>query len=289
MFSLTAISGGLINRKEKSMPGLRYLDYSDDLKLVKEALRIGNEKPVACIVLGTGFSGLVSKDENRRCPLSSLPGFEDLGELEGHKRELIATEISGRLVVILNGRVHLNESIDNSSHVHVRLQTDILCALGPKLLVLTNSAGRLDPEIKVGGIVVARDFLRSCASTKMPLKAGEFFTPQSAIDCRMKEITFSEIAPKVGLNSYKGCYAFVLGPDIEGEADKKHLKKAGGHVVGMSTLPEACIAAVHGTKVLSISFVSNAENEFSHLGNIARAEKVAKKLTSLLVGVVERI
>ena len=85
-----------------------------------------------------------------------------------------------------------------------------------------------------------------------------------------------------------GGYAMMPGPAFEGRKyDKPFLASAGIKAVGMSVLPEACVAALYdGVKVLPMAFITNdAYEEHSHEENLRRA----KERSPLLGGYLTRI
>ncbi len=240
-----------------------------------------NSRPDTAIVLGTGWGDACNIKKIWSTPLSKLRGFESLGELEGHKRSLIFGKISGRYVWVLSGRVHLNEApADPEIYNMVRLQIELLCRLGVKNFILTNAAGSLHEGIRVGNLLVADGFITLFAPP-MPLWAGEFCSPEDCLDSRLCELAVS--AGEGLLRVHQGAYAMVRGPFFEGRKyDKEMLRKNGASVVGMSTLPESCVASLYkdeGAKVVCISFITNTDSEeHSHLENVARAKESSTKL-----------
>src|SRR5688572_2702898 len=72
---------------------------------------LGENAPLAdtAIVLGTGWGRKLVLQRERPLPLKFLPGFEGLGMLKGHDRVLRSGVLDGRPVLVVDGRVHLNE------------------------------------------------------------------------------------------------------------------------------------------------------------------------------------
>jgi purine-nucleoside phosphorylase len=65
------------------------------------------------------------------------------------------------------------------------------------------------------------------------------------------------IARRLGIRAHRGVYVALTGPNLETRAEYRWLRRIGGDVVGMSTVPEV-LAAVHcGLRVLAFSIVSN--------------------------------
>jgi purine-nucleoside phosphorylase len=66
-----------------------------------------------------------------------------------------------------------------------------------------------------------------------------------------------EIARKENFVAHRGVYVALTGPNYETRAEYRFLRKIGGDVVGMSTVPEVIVAVHSGLRVLAISTVTN--------------------------------
>lgn len=254
------------------------------------------ERPIG-LVLGTGWGDCLPIDGAFTIPLKEIPGFEHLGELEGHKRELIICQIAGRNVFILNGRIHLNESPGSRRNfAMVRLQVEMLFQLGVKELIATNAAGSLTQSggdiFEVGDIAVISSFI-TLFGPQMPLWAGEFCSPEDALSHRLVEIALDyrdhQNNDLSDLTLSEATYAMVLGPHFEGRKnDKRILANFGADVVGMSTVPEACIANLYGVEFLGLSFVTNNDKEeHSHQENTKRVKKASAELGLFLKHIIK--
>jgi purine nucleoside phosphorylase len=109
------------------------------------------------------------------------------------------------------------------------------------------------------------------------------------LDPALRQIALEErgelVAAEVG-------HVMVRGPFFEGRRyDKKLLAASGASMVGMSILPETCVAALYpGTRVLALCFVTNtAVEEHSHEENLARAKTASALLGGYLTRIVSRI
>lgn len=266
-----------------------------------------NFVPTIGLILGTGWRDAVNFESGyAELPLTEIPGFEKLKKLEGHKRVLYFVKIAGKWVVVLNGRVHLNESPYSKSIAKmVRLQVEMLFHLGVKTLITTCAAGTLqkefklesnmtlishfnpNPSLKIGNIVIIDGFVTVYAPD-MPLCAGEFCSPENAIDDRLKTIASNTNS---NLRIKKTSYAMVRGPQIEGlKYDKKLLAASGAGAVGVSILPEACIADLYNAKLLGLAFITNDDGEvLSHETNIERVKAPSPLLGEYLKEIITMI
>lgn len=247
-----------------------------------------DENPIG-LVLGTGWGDVLNISESVEIPFGDIPGFEKLGTLQGHARRVIFGKLEGRPILALRGRVHLNEAPnDPVIPTMVRLQIEMLLQLGVKTLILTSAVGSLDRTVRVGDIVDADGFITLFAPP-MPLWAGEFCSPEDTLDEKLGRIAFEE---REDLHVRLGGHAMVAGPFFEGRGyDKAVLRSTGASVVGMSVLPEACIAALYEeVKVLALCFVTNSAYEpHSHEENLARAKKSRDLLGAYLIRIVSRL
>lgn len=244
------------------------------------------------IILGTGWGETLKLEGAIEFPLSGLcPAFGTLQDLPGHARSIVYGRVAGKEVLMLRGRVHLNESpSDPKIPIAVRLQTQILMELGVRNLIVTNAAGSLDNMVHVGDVVVIDGFVTVFAPP-MPLWAGEFVSPEDTLDIKLANLALGLRGNLQGL--YAGGYAMVRGPFFEGRLyDKRILRNTGAMAVGMSTLPEACIAALpqYKANVLGLSFITNSDSEkHSHGENVLRAKESGAKLGGFLTRIVEAL
>jgi inosine/guanosine/xanthosine phosphorylase family protein len=246
------------------------------------------------VVLGSGWGDALKIKSASAVELRELPWFYELRKLknpEGHERQLLLGKIGKKNVAVLRGRIHLYESpFDKNLLEMVRLQVEMLFHLGVKTLILTNAAGSLGENILVGDIVVAGALVTQFAPDTMPLWGDEFCSPEDALDEKLAELALG-IGNGLKIATHLGPYAMVRGPFFEGRKyDKEILRRAGAVAVGMSTLPEACIADLYGVKVLCLSFITNTASEkHSHEENVRRAEANSEKLGVLLNNIINRL
>lgn len=240
------------------------------------------------IVLGTGWGDVLAMDHAREMSFAEIPGFERLQRLEGHARRLVAGTIAGRPVLALRGRVHCNETpADPALAAMVRLQTEMLFHLGVRTLIITSAVGSLRGALPVGGVGIVNGFVTLYAP-EMPLWAGEFCSPEDAMSEFLQAIALEERGP---LEAARVGHVMVRGPFFEGRRyDKGLLAATGAGIVGMSMLPEACIAALYGVDALGLGFVTNDDiATHSHEENLARAKASAEHLGAYLARIIARI
>ena len=92
----------------------------------------------------------------------------------------------------------------------------------------------------------------------------------------------------------KGVYVAVSGPNLETRAEYRFLRTIGADVVGMSTVPEAIVAAHQGTKTVGFSIITDSclpdALKPAQLSEILKiAGEAEPKLNRLVKGVLKRI
>ena len=112
--------------------------------------------PRVGLILGSGLGGVADGVEDATAiDYAELPGFPRPG-VEGHAGRLVLGHLGGLPVACLQGRVHLYEGLPAQA-VNVLPRT--LKSLGCEMLILTNAAGSLRPEIEPGAIALIEDHI----------------------------------------------------------------------------------------------------------------------------------
>ncbi len=249
------------------------------------------------IVLGTGWNNVTNSLVNERSvDLESLPFFAALlkgtPKIPGHARRVMTGMLANQPVMLLNGRVHMNEGGQAISNA-VRLQIEMFCELGVTTFILTNGAGALnDPatpsseQRNVGDLMVHNGFITLWMPS--PLCGGEFCSPEDTLNEELQRRALSA-GERAGFKMHSGIYAAVRGPRFEGrKADKRVLRNAGAHAIGMSTIPEADVIAARTTetyqpRVVAVSLYTNGDTEpHSHEENQRRAKEKGASLATFL-------
>ncbi|WP_461832764.1 purine-nucleoside phosphorylase [Desulfothermus sp.] len=253
------------------------------------------KRPEIGIVLGTGLSEIGDKiDKEVEIFYKDIPNFP-VSTVDTHKGKMIFGNISGKSVVIMQGRVHLYEGY---SPQDVCFGIRLAGLLGIKTIILTNAAGAINPQFKEGNIMVISDHINF--QGKNPLvgpnidELGERFPDMSCVyDKDLIELSL-EAGIDLGFRLEKGVYVAVLGPSLETPAETRAFKRLGGDAVGMSTVMEAIAARHMGLKVLGRSCLTNKnlpdcmkETSFEYI--VEQANKTSRRLIKLLIEIVKRI
>lgn len=245
-------------------------------------------KPRFGIVLGSGLGAFVDQIEiETTLPYDEIPGFI-APTVEGHGGRLILGHVQGLPIACLQGRVHYYEGHSMTAVVH---PTRTIAMLGIESLMLTNSAGGLDPHMQPGDFMIIDDHINLMGDN--PLKGpniahlGPRFPDMSeAYDSKLND-KMAEVLTKHGIRFSRGIYCAVSGPTYETPAEVRHLQMIGGRAVGMSTVPETIAANHLGLRVCALSCITNpaaglSKGRLSHEEVTQTAKMVENKFCSFL-------
>ncbi|GAA5986090.1 hypothetical protein JCM5350_004428 [Sporobolomyces pararoseus] len=240
--------------------------FTQALLDIRSKLPLELQHPKVGIVCGSGLQGLADILQDRvEVPYGEITGFGE-STVRGHQSSLAFGFLgSSRVPVVAQlGRFHAYEGFPLHQVVY---PMRIMKLLGCKASVITNAAGGLNPEHKVGTILAILDHISLPSMTSMnPLigqnreTLGPRFPPMSdAYDFELRKHAFRasrELGFEKGVLK-EGVYAWVAGPTYETKAEQRFLRAAGADAVGMSTVPEVIAARHAGMKVLVLSLVTN--------------------------------
>jgi purine-nucleoside phosphorylase len=250
------------------------------------------ERPRCGIILG---SGLGSVGETIQLDVAidygDIPNFLKSTAV-GHKGRLLCGKLGGVPVVAMQGRFHCYEGY---SAERATFPVRVMHALGIELLIVSNAAGGLNPNYASGDIMVIDDHINML--NRNPLvgvnddELGPRFPDMSApYDRRLADQALA-IARKHDFACHRGVYVAMLGPTYETRAEIRMSRYIGGDAVGMSTVPEAIVAAHAGLRVLGLSTITNVcspDKPHSTSGDevVATAETAREKLLAIVAGTV---
>ncbi|MDI3314777.1 MAG: purine-nucleoside phosphorylase [Mycobacterium sp.] len=249
------------------------------------AERTGVTEHDVAIVLGSGWAPAITElgAASNVLPMAELPGFTP-PTVVGHSGQVLSVPIAGHRVLVLAGRLHAYEGHDLRHVVH---PVRAACAAGARTVVLTNAAGALRPDLRVGQLVLISDHLNLTA--RSPLVGPQFVDLVDAYAPRLREL-----ARRVEPQLPEGVYAGLPGPHYETPAEIRMLRLLGADLVGMSTVHETIAARAAGAQVLGVSLVTNLAagitgEPLRHAEVLAAGAASATRMGALLGAVVERL
>jgi len=245
---------------------------------------LGGSHDVA-VVMGSGWAPAADAfgAAEAAIGIGELPGFAAPTAV-GHGGEVRSVRVGDRKALLFLGRTHLYEGRGVEPVVHgVRTAA----AAGVKTVVLTNAAGGLAPEHRVGQAVIIADHLNLTA--RSPLVGADFVDLTDLYSARLRSLA-RELDP--GLT--EGVYAALPGPHYETPAEIRMLRTLGADLVGMSTALEAIAARAAGLEVFGLSMVTNAAAGITgeildHQEVLAAGKAAAGRLGEFLIEFIGRL
>ena len=214
--------------------------------------------PEVGIVLGSGLSNFIEDVEiEKEVSYDAIPHFP-VSTVEGHKGKLIFGNLSGKKIVCMAGRFHFYEGYEAEQVV---FPVRIMKLLGIKALLLSNAAGGVNPNFRVGDMMIITDhvsfFMKNPLIGKNISEFGTRFPDMS--EPYKKELIqkAKDIGKKLGIGLREGVYYGVTGPTYETHAEYKLIHALGGDAVGMSTVQECIVANHMGLPVFAMSVITD--------------------------------
>jgi purine-nucleoside phosphorylase len=245
--------------------------------------------PKVGIILGTGLGGLVKDVKiNYMLDYKQIPHFP-VSTVESHHGNLILGEISGKQVVIMQGRFHYYEGY---SHEEITYPVRVMKRLGVDTLLVSNACGGLNPLYRKADLMIMKDHINFHFDT--PLKNKKRSTDNKpAYDNGLIALA-EKVALENQISIRKGVYLSLHGPCLETRAEYGVVRKLGADAVGMSTIPEALYASTHGIRTLGLSIITDMglpdTLKPAVLSEILEAAAEAEpKLTLLTKKIIERL
>ena len=267
-------------------------------KIDEAAARIRRDcplQPAIGIILGTGLGSLVGRiDVAARIPYASIPHFP-AATVDTHAGELVLGTLAGKPVVALSGRFHAYEGY---SLEQITLPVRVAKALGAATLIVSNSAGGLNPQFAAGDLMIITDHINFMGDN--PLigpndgTLGPRFLDMSEPYSKVLIGLAERVALAKAIKVQRGVYLACPGPSLETRAEYRFMRMIGADAVGMSTVPEV-IAALHaGLKVLGFSAITDEclpdALEPADVAKILRtAAEIEPKMTEIIAGCVEQL
>ena len=257
------------------------------------ASKLNGHKPLVGIVLGSGLGKLAEKIENPIViPYKEIPGFP-VSTAVGHKGNFIAGYLGGKPVIAMQGRFHYYEGYTMDL---VTLPIRVMKVLGIEYLFVSNAAGGVNFDFKVGDLMVITDHISHLPNPLIGPNMVEFgprfpdMTRPYDLNLRAKAFKFAE---ELGIELKQGVYFAGTGPSYETPAEYKYFRLIGGDAVGMSTIPEVIVARHSDIPVFGVSVITNeahddyAEDFANDADDVVEAaDAAADKMTVLFTAII---
>lgn len=269
------------------------------LEKVKETTEFLQSKtriePEIGIVLGSGLGGLVQEIEiEARIDYEDIPHFP-VSTVEGHHGRLIFGTIGGKKAVVMQGRFHYYEGYNMQQ---LTFPIRVMKLLGIKKLLLSNASGGVNPEFRIGDLMILDDHINLLPSNPLIGENFNVWGPRfpdmsEPYDNKLNKKA-KEIADKHGFTTHKGVYASLSGPCFETRAEYRYIRTIGADTVGMSTVPEVIVARHMGIPCFAMSIITDMGGQedvqvVSHEEVLKVANAAEAKMTVIFKELIQSI
>lgn len=251
-------------------------------------------QPRVGIVLGSGLGAVADAVED---PVivgyEQLPGFPR-PSVEGHAGKAVIGSIRGVPVAVLQGRAHLYEGGDPEA---IRTPVRALRDAGASVLVLTNAAGSLRPEVGPGSLMAITDHINLTGVNLLMGPNDDSIGPRfpslrDAYDPNLLQALRAS-ARDAQVDLAEGVYLAVTGPSFETPAEIRAFRTLGADAVGMSTVQETIVARHCGLRVVAVSVITNlaegmTDEPLSHEQTLSAAAVGAEQVRRLFLEFIPR-
>ena len=251
--------------------------------------------PKIGIILGTGLGGLINEIKPVKViDYDKIPDFP-VSTVEGHHGKLIFGTINDVPIMAMQGRFHYYEGYTMQE---VTFPVRVMKLMGINTLIVSNATGGLNPDFKVGDIMLITDHINMFGTN--PLlgrnidELGPRFPDMSVPYDKILVNKALEIASKNNIEVKQGVYVGTSGPTFETPAEYKLFRILGADVVGMSTVPEVIVArhmnmTCFGVSIVTDSGVPGQIVEISHEEVQKVAAAAEPKMTKIISELVSQI
>jgi purine-nucleoside phosphorylase len=263
----------------------------ETVSYIKERI---NLTPEYGVILGSGLGSFTDEMKiEYTLPYNEIPNFP-VSTVEGHKGALVFGTIGEKKVVAMQGRFHFYEGY---SMTEVTFPVRVMKFLGVEKLVVSNASGGVNPNYKVGSIVIIKDHINMTPEHPLRGKNDDRFGPRfvnmSEPYSRKMIAKAKEIALNLNIEVFDGVYYGLQGPTFETLAEYRMVKILGADCVGMSTVPEVIVARHMDVETFGISVITDMGNEesidtISHDEVLEAAKKAEPMVRSLIKELILR-
>lgn len=263
---------------------------------VQQILDANNLQPTIGIVLGSGLGRLAEKIENPvTIPYKEIPGFP-VSTATGHKGNYIIGSISGKTVIAMQGRIHYYEGYTMDM---VTLPIRVMKVLGIKYLFVSNAAGGVNYDFKVGDLMIITDHINQLPNPLIGPNLDDFGPrfPDMTRPYDPKLIALArETGKGMGIELKEGVYYAGTGPTYETPHEYKYIRIIGGDATGMSTIPEVIVARHSNIPVFGMSVITNeahddyAEDYVNDGDEVVKAaDAAAERMSGIFAGIISKL
>ncbi len=234
-------------------------------------------------------------------------GFYQPGLLDNEKDEVLRTPYGdvnlktgcykGRQVVFL-ARHGVRHTVPPHL-VNYRANIWALHSSGVTKVIATAAVGSLNEDMRPGDIVLVDQFIDFTKSRPQTFfeggEAGVLHVDMTHPYCPELRSEIFQIASRNRIPVHRcGTYACTEGPRYETPAEVRMLRKLGGDVVGMTSVPEVVLAREAGLCYAALALITNygagiSPHPLSHREVLDAMERAQEVLRRLIFSAVEQV
>lgn len=219
--------------------------------------RVG-EMPEIAVILGSGLGNLADHMQVKaEIDYHDIPNFP-VSTVAGHAGKLIFGILGGKYVMAMKGRFHFYEGYDMKQ---VTFPVRVMKDLGVKTLFVSNAAGGMNKEFRVGDVMVITDHINLFPENPLRGKNYDELGTRFPAMTEAYKKSLIELADRIadenGMRLMHGVYVGTQGPTFETPAEYEYFRVIGGDAVGMSTVPEVIVANHAGMDVFGLSVITD--------------------------------
>ncbi len=262
------------------------------LEMIKETSSFICQKvgriPEVAVILGSGLGNLADNMEiSCEIDYHDIPNFP-VSTVAGHAGKLIFGFLGGKYIMAMKGRFHYYEGYNMKE---VTFPVRVMQNLGVKTLFVSNAAGGMNKDFRVGDVMVITDHINLFPEN--PLRGKNF----DELGTRFPAMTEAykkyliryadEIAEENGLRLMHGVYVGTPGPTFETPAEYEYFRIIGGDAVGMSTVPEVIVANHAGIDVFGVSVITDlGGKDIDYVPTHEEVQKAAETASPVMVKLI---
>ena len=220
--------------------------------------RLGDFRPRCLLILGSGLGALADEVEGPvAVPYGEVPHM-GVSTAPDHAGRFVFGRLAGQDVAVMQGRLHTYEGW---SFEDVSYPVRVLRLLGAETLVVTNAAGAVNTAFSAGDIMLITDHIKLFGVSPLCGPNLEEFGPRfpdmSHVYTPRLQDAARQAAAELDISLREGVYMYFPGPQYETPAEGRAARLLGADAGGMSTVPEAIVAAHCGMEVLGFTLCTN--------------------------------
>ena len=269
---------------------MKYQESSD--YILGRIAAAGLEVPQVAVVLGSGLGKLADRiAQPLVIPYSEIPHFRTSTAV-GHKGNLIVGRFAGRIVLAMQGRFHYYEGYPMQE---VTYPIRVFALLGIETLLVSNAAGAVNPDYRVGDLMVITDHINFMPNPLIGPNKEEFgprFPDMTEVYSPRLRREADKMAAESGIALRHGVYVAGTGPTYETLAEYRMYRTLGADACGMSTVPEVIVARHCGMEVFGMSVITNQSNDLKdgavndENDVVLQADRAADRMTALFTQLI---